>query len=208
MKDLGGLIGALMAVAALTAAPAHAQIAPADPIDALLKQKAVEDEPDVAASGSTAVEPDPVVPATAPAAPRSILTTPTFLHETGKAPDGPGTAADQAYDDRLRASASAMRRAYGPLEGGWTLSAAGRAVFQLQLVDRDGYVEGAWRDLRRPGALDGSGFIEDTPKTGGDVTLRFAGDAVLVLHPESGRWAGQLTEAGRSEAATLVRRGP
>ena len=206
MKQLGGLIA--IGLAALAAAPAHAQTAPADPIDALLRQRAIEDEPDIAATGSARVDPDPVAPV-APqpyVPPRPILTEPTFINDTGKAPDGPGTAADEAYDARLRASATAMRGAYGPLEGGWTLTAAGQPLFQLQLVDRDGYVEGAWRDLRRPGALEGSGFIEDAPKTGGAITLRFGG-AVVVMSPEGGRWAGQLTHDGRTEAAIMVRRG-
>lgn len=204
----GGLIPAIVTAAALAATPALAQAPPADPIDALLKQKAIEEEPDVAATGSAVIEPDPIAPvAPRTVAPRPILTAPTFIQDTGKAPDGPGTPADEAYDARLRASASAQRGGYGPLEGGWTLTAAGQPLYQLQLADRGGFVEGAWRDLRRPGALDASGLIDDTPKAGAEVTLRFGG-AVLVLHPDAGRWAGQVTEAGRTEAATLVRRGP
>jgi hypothetical protein len=195
--------------AALAAAPAHAQPAPADPIDALLRQRAIEEEPDVAATGSAAVEPDTATPATPQpyVPPRPTLTAPTYLHETGKAPDGPGTPTDAAYDARLRASASAVRAAYGPLEGGWTLTAGGQAAWSLQLIDRDGYVEGAWRDLRRPGALEGSGFIQDAPRSGGGVTLRF-GDVVAVLQAGAAGWSGQVTQAGRSEPATLVRRGP
>jgi hypothetical protein len=195
-------------VLALGAAPALAQPAPADPIDALLRQKAVEEEPDVAATGSSAVDPDPLPPAQPQAyvPARPILTEPVFLHEVGKAPDGPPTAADQAYDSRLRSSAAAVRGFQGPMEGAWTLSAGGRAVYALQLVDRGGYVDGAWRDLRRTGALDGSGFIDEVQRAGGDVTIRFAAGIMAVLRARDGQWTGRLTEGGRTETVTLVRR--
>jgi hypothetical protein len=209
MRLRGGLIAAV--VLALGVAPALAQPAapaPADPIDALLRQKTIEEEPDVAATGSATVEPDPVLPVQPqPYVPaRPILTEPVFLHEVGKAPDGPPTATDQAYDSRLRSSAAAVRGFQGPMEGAWTLSAGGRAVYALQLVDRGGYVDGAWRDLRRMGALDGSGFIEGDRAGGGDVTIRFAEGIVAVLRAADGRWTGQLTEGGRTEAVTLARR--
>lgn len=201
--------GAIMAVAlALVAAPALAQPAEPDPIDALLRQKTIEEEPDVAATGSSVVEPDPALPARPQAyvPARPILTEPVFVHEVGKAPDGPPTEADEAYNARLRASAATVRGFQGPMEGAWTLTAGGRGVYALQLVDRGGYVDGAWRDLRRTGALDGSGFIDEVQRSGGDVTIRFAEGIVAVLRAADGRWAGQLTEGGRSEAATLVRR--
>ena len=196
-------------IAACAAAPAFAQVLPppaVDPIDALLRQKAADtEEPDTA---SSAVEPGPIVPQTyVPPAP--LLKEPVFLHETGKAPDGPPTPADQAYDERLRASATAVRGFQGPMEGGWALVAGGRDLYALQLVDRGGWVDGAWRDVRRPGALEGSGFIEGVQRTGGgDLTFRFAADIVAVLHGAGGRWTGQITEGGRTEPVTLVRRGP
>jgi hypothetical protein len=210
MSVRGLLIAGLLAACA--AGPAFAQVPPppaADPIDALLRQKPVDpEEPDTAATGSSAVEPDPVVPPTyVPRAP--LLKEPVFLHETGKAPDGPPTPADQAYDERLRASASAVRAFQGPMEGGWALTAGGRDLYVLQLIDRGGWVDGAWRDVRRPGAPDGSGFIEGIQRTAtGDLTFRFAAGIVAVLHPSNGRWSGQLTEAGRTETVTLKRRGP
>lgn len=198
-----------MAVLALAAAPAHAQPPPPeDPIDALLRQKPVQtEEPDVAS-------PDPSDPSPLPAQPqpyvpaRPILTEPVFIDEVGKSPDGPPSAADQAYDARLRSSAAMVRSFQGPMEGGWTLSAGGRDVYALQLIDRGGWVDGAWRDLRRPGARDASGFIEGVRPSGGGVTFQLAAGAVAVLRASQGRWTGQLTEGGRTEAATLVRRGP
>lgn len=205
----GGLIAAVLW--ALSAAPALAQPAPpADAIDALLRQKAVDpDEPETAATGSR-VDPEPALPAQPQpyVPPRPLLTEPVFIHETGKSPDGPPTAADQAYDSRLRSSAAAVRGFQGPMEGAWTLSADGRALYALQLVDRAGFVDGSWRDLRRPGALEGSGYIDDVQRTGGDIIIRFATGIVAVLRSGGGQWTGQLTEGGRTEAATLARRAP
>lgn len=207
MRLRGALIAA--GIAALAAAPALAQ--PADPIDALLRGPARADpeEPDTAATGST-VDTDPAAPDLPRpyVPPRPRLTEPVFIHETGKAPDGPASPADQAYDSRLRSSAAAVRGYQGPMEGAWTLSAGGREVYALQLVDRNGYVEGAWRDLRRTGALEGSGFIDEIERAGGDVTFRFAAGTVAVLHAAEGRWTGRLTEAGHTETVTLSRRTP
>jgi hypothetical protein len=201
-----------MGLAALAGAPAHAQPTP-DPIDALLRPppKDVDaEEPDTAATGS-AVEAEPELP-TAPRPyvppPRSTLTAPVFVQETGKNPDAPPSPAEAAYDSRLRSSAASVQGFQGPMDGGWTLSAGGRALYALQLIDRNGSVEGAWRDLRRAGALDASGFLDAVQRTGADVTFRFSQTTVAVLRPEGGRWAGQLTEAGRTEAVSLTRRVP
>lgn len=208
MRRIGRIAAVLWA---LSAAPALAQPAPpADAIDALLRQKAVDpDEPDTASNGSR-VDPEPVLPPQPqPYVPaRPLLTEPVFIHETNKSPDGPPTAADQAYDSRLRASAAAVRGFQGPMEGAWTLSADGRALYALQLVDRGGFVDGSWRDLRRPGALEGSGYIDDVQRTAGDMTIRLTNGIVAVLRAADGRWTGKLTEGGRSETATLARRAP
>lgn len=209
MRLAAGLI-----LAALAATPAAAQ-APADPIDVLLRplpRDADVEEPDTAASGST-VEPDPTLPAGPPAyrpnaAPRPTLTAPVFVNETGKSPDAPPTPAEAAYDSRLRSSAASVQGFLGPLDGGWTLASGGRPLYALELADRNGAVEGAWRDLRRSGALDASGFFEIVERTGGGLTFRFAEGTVAVLRPEGGRWAGQLTEGGHSEAVSLTRRAP
>lgn len=206
---------AVLVLAVLAASSAHAQPA-ADPIDALLRPppKDVDvEEPDTAATGS-AVDPDPGLPS-GPRAyrpyvppPRPTLTAPVFVDETGKNPDAPPTPVEAAYDSRLKSSAASVQGFQGPMDGGWTLAAGGRALYALQLVDKNGAVEGAWRDLRRAGALDASGFFETVQRTGGDLTFRFTDGVVAVLHPDGGRWAGQLNEAGRSEAVILARRAP
>jgi len=203
---------AALIAAALLAGPALAQPAQ-DPIDALLRPPPKEidaEEPDTAATGS-AVEPDPTLPAGPQAyrpyvpPPHPTLTAPVFVNETGKNPDAPPTPAEAAYDSRLRSSAASVRGFQGPMDGGWTLAAGGRALYAFQLVDRNGSVEGAWRDLRRAGALDASGFFDIVERTGGDLTFRFEGGGVAVLRPDGGRWSGQLTEGGRSEAVSLTR---
>jgi len=203
---------AALIAAALLAGPALAQPAQ-DPIDALLRPppKDVDvEEPDTAATGS-AVEPDPTLPAGPQAyrpyvpPPHPTLTAPVFVNETGKNPDAPPTPAEAAYDSRLRSSAASVRGFQGPMDGGWTLAAGGRPIYAFQLVDRNGSVEGAWRDLRRAGALDASGFFDIVERTGGDLTFRFEGGGVAVLRPEGARWSGHLTEGGRSEAVSLTR---
>lgn len=129
------------------------------------------------------------------------------VDETGRSPDGPPSAEDEAYDSRIRSSAAAARAFQGPLDGGWTLIGGGRELYILQLADRDGVVEGAWRDPRRPGALDASGYLDVADRSDGSLVLSFTG-AFAVLRLVDGRWSGQLTEGERTERVTLVRRVP
>lgn len=117
------------------------------------------------------------------------------------------TAEDIAYDARIRAAAAAARGFEGPLEGRWVLTAGGRELYALQFADRDGELQGAWRDLRRPGALEGSGYLDLARRTEAGLVLSFTG-AFAVLRPEHGRWTGELTEGDRKEPAALERREP
>ena len=137
------------------------------------------------------------------AAPQSA---PVHIEETGRSPEGPPTAADLAYDNRLRASLAATRSFQGPMDGGWTLSAGGRDLYVFQLTDRNGAVEGAWRDPRRPGALDASGIIDQIERTEAGLILRIADRLVTLRADVEGRWTGDLSEAGRREAVILHRR--
>jgi len=206
----------------LAATPAGAQ--PADPIGALLDghgQQPPEDpdEPDEAAEKPLPPPPLPS-PETAaptpyrPSPPRPQLTAPVHIEETGKTPDAPPNVRDMAYDSRLKSSYASAQGFQGPLDGGWTLAAKGAEdLYALQLVDRADRLEGAWRDLRRKGALGASGLVDDIQRTGTDLTLRFAaGASALVtatLHSGyDGSWAGELTEAGRTRAVVLLRRYP
>ena len=207
------LAGAALAIGLAALGPCTwAQQPPvADPIGDLLRQRAVDPgEPDTAATGAR-VDPDPPAPPGVRASvrpPAPTLSRPVHVDETGRSPDAPPSPAQAAYDDRLKSSAASARGFHGPMDGGWTLSGGGRDLYAFQLIDRNGVVEGAWRDLRRPGALEGSGFIDAVERTGADVTFRFSGGAVAVLRDAGGRWTGELTEGGRTQAVSLVRRNP
>lgn len=131
---------------------------------------------------------------------------PIHIEETGRSPEAPLSPADVAYDERLRASMASAEAFQGPLAGGWTVVVDGRDCLALELADRSGKVDGAWRDLRRVGALDASGLLDQAERTVYGVRLRF-GERVLVLHRDAlGRWTGELIEGGRTEAASLKRR--
>ena len=203
----------------LAAAPARAQ--PTDPIGALLDHRAAEPkDPDEAAEKPRPqpTNPAPAVPTAglppAPipyAPPRPRLTAPVRIEETGKSPDAPPGVNDIAYDTRLKSSYASAQGFQGPLDGGWTLAARDAGdLYALQLVDRADRLEGAWRDLRRKGALGGSGLVEDIRRNGQDLTLRFSAggaDAVTaVLHAtQDGRWSGELTEHGVNRPVILRR---
>ena len=118
------------------------------------------------------------------------------------------TSADAAYDDRLRSAMASATAFQGPMEGAWTLASGTRELFLLQLADRNGVVEGAWRDPRRPGALEGSGFIEQVERSATALTF-WIKDQVIALNIDAdGRFSGELKGAGRTEAVTLRRRVP
>jgi hypothetical protein len=215
---------ALFLLIAAAALPARAQ-APAPGVDiigALLdptghSDSRDSDEPDTA--GQKPVRgPDPTLaglpPPSAAPPPRPQLTAPVHIEETGKTPDAPPTPRDIAYDSRLRASFASAQSFQGPLEGGWMLTAQGVDLYALQLVDRRDRLEGVWRDVRRKGALDASGLVDDIQRVDSDVTLRFtpkpgAPDAVAVLHGGGdGRWSGELTEGTQRRPVVLRRSGP
>ena len=212
-----GLVLALL----VASAPVSAQAQPVDIIGSLLNpadrfDPRDSDEPDTA--GQTPRQgPDPSLaglpPATAPAA-RPQLTGPVNIEELDKTPDAPPTERDIAYDNRLRASFASAQSFQGPLEGGWTLAAQGVDLYALQLVDRRDRLEGVWRDVRRRGALDASGLVDDIQRTGADLTLRFAPrpgapDIVALLHGGGdGLWSGELTEGTERRGVVLRRTAP
>jgi hypothetical protein len=206
----------VLAAAGLAAGPARSQSPPpADPIDALLRHQPAPikvippEEPDTAASGSQ-VEPDVAVPQAPPdrRPPAPKPGAPTRLDETGKSPDGPPTAADVAYDNRIRAGLMAAEGFMGPLDGGWTLLAGGKELYVLQLADRNGELQGAWRDPRRAGQPDSSGLIDEIVREGAAVRLRFAAVSGVLRPAGSGGWSGELIEGGRTQSVKLARRNP
>jgi hypothetical protein len=130
---------------------------------------------------------------------------PVFLEQTGRTHEAPPSVADLAYASRLRASYASAQGFQGPLDGGWTLAGEdGAPLYGLKVVDRgDGVIEGAWRDLRRTGALAGSGFIEAVRREGGALTLTFGPAVATFTGGYDGVWSGQLTDGGRARAVTL-----
>lgn len=137
---------------------------------------------------------------------------PVFIDQPVRTPGGPETYLDQAYEARLRASFLSAQGMKGPLEGGWTLAETGGAkLYGLQFVDSTGgTVDGAWRDLRRPGAIDASGLIVGASRVGSQFTLRFhsvtGGPVSATLTATAdGRWSGELTEKGERRAVYLQR---
>ncbi|HEX3367731.1 hypothetical protein [Phenylobacterium sp.] len=193
-----------------------------DPIGALLNPNAPpsrdEDEPDTAGQPRTAPEPEPGLLPTGPQpkvyvpAPRPQLDAPVSIDDLSKTPDRPPEVRDLAYDARIRSSFASAQSFQGPLDGGWMLSADGQDLFALQLVDRRDRLEGVWRDVRRKGALNASGLVDDLQRQGGELTVRFAQPGapatVATLHDAGdGQWRGELTEAGARHAVVLRRTG-
>jgi len=140
------------------------------------------------------------------------VTAPVQLDETGRTPDRPLNAYDMSYDARLRASMVSAQGMLGPLDGGWTLSAPGRGdLYAFELVDKGGPLEGAWRDLRRTGALNASGFLEDVQRVDTTLTLQFspreggARTAATLTYQPDGRWTGEMVDAGGRHSVILKR---
>ena len=189
----GGLLAALVVAPAFAQPPADP---PPDPIDELLRAAPLPIEP------FTPAVPPPPLPLMPP--PRGAEAGPLPLEQTGRSADGPPTESDLAYDNRLRASMAASQGLRGPLDGGWALMAGDRDLYVFELAERNGAVQGAWRDPRRPGV---SGFVDAIDRSGEAIVLRFAA-AVVTLRGAEGRWSGELREGERVEAVTLRRHGP
>lgn len=140
-------------------------------------------------------------------------TTPVFIDQLGKSPEAPPSWAEAAYESRLRASFLSAQGMQGPLEGSWVIAATnGGQLYHLQLVDAfGGSIDGAWRDLRRPGAIDSSGLIVGAQRIGSQFTVRFyppgAREAVVanLTATLDGRWTGELSEHGRRQSVVLRR---
>jgi len=177
-------------------------------------------------SGPLTTDEEDAVP-TAPVAPHKPTLLPIPLPEPAR-PDpvagSPATAsgtapmpAEQVYELRIRASVAAAQGLQGPLDGGWTVrDPEGVALYTLQLVDPasgNGPVEGAWRDVRRPGSVGSTGLIDTVERSGEAVVVRFsplAGQAaVLTVNPvDETRWSGSLVENGVSHAVVAEQQPP
>lgn len=148
-----------------------------------------------------------------PAPKRPLLSRPVNIDEHDKTPEAPLNPIEKGYENRLRSSFASAQGMQGPLDGAWALrSRGGQTLYALQLVDKGlSQLEGAWRDPRRKGATEASGFLADIYRSGGQLTLSFyprpgAGAAVVTLNASSGgEWSGELSEGGDRTAVTLKR---
>lgn len=147
----------------------------------------------------------------APAAPQP--TAPVFVDDYDRTPERPLNSVELGYESRMRSSFAAAQGMQGPLDGAWTVrSGAGQSVYTLLLVDKNnGRLEGAWRDPRRPGSRDSSGFLSAIQRIGTQLTASFypsagAGVVSLTLTPAAnGDWSGELTEGGRRSSVVMTR---
>lgn len=128
--------------------------------------------------------------------------------EASTGPDGAPTKA-QVYEYRVKGSVAAAQNLQGPLDGGWKIAGAdGAQLYALQIVDKvGGYgeLEGAWRDVRRPGTVGSTGLIEDLRRDGDTIVARFSPkggqSSTLTLRPAGyERWSGELAENGANLA--------
>lgn len=208
-------------------APEQAQTeAPKPPtLDQLISGAAPYDPPPApAAVAAPAALPDPVVAAPAPpsqaapyaspaqrAAPTSTRG-PVFIHERGATPDAPPTPRDTAYENRVLGVFHAQQGRQGALDGRWRVAAGGVDVYILQLSDPgagESRVEGAWRNLRREGSLDASGFVDQVTREGDEVVVRFTDASqrsaeIRLRNSAGGGWIGRIVwpEGGSNIAMT------
>jgi len=120
-------------------------------------------------------------------------------------PQGAYVPMAEAYDLRIKGSIVAAQGLQGPLDGGWAIEGPdGKRLYALQIVDKvGGYegLEGAWRDVRRVGAVGSTGLIDFVDRSYNGFQARFsprAGQlATLDLTPSGdGTWTGKLNENG------------
>jgi hypothetical protein len=128
----------------------------------------------------------------------------------GKLPGPPPSIPDLAYDARLLSSAAAAESFQGPLDGGWTLSVQGAGdLYALELTDKRDHVEGAWRDLRRPGDPAASGFLERVERSSSGLSLSFTPPGQAPISVALGpNLRGQAEQDGRRFAVALRRSAP
>jgi hypothetical protein len=187
---------------------------PDDPIGAILDAPPAQDQP-APPPAQAAPYPSASPPAQPPAPAASARGSdgrPVFVDDVGRTPDGPPTPTDRNYEARLRASFASAQGLQGPLDGRWTLSAAGQDLYTLQLVDSgDAPLEGAWRDVTRPGALEGSGFLSEVQRLGSSLTFRLyptpgAAAVTATLTPNAqGGWTGELSDGASRRPAAMRR---
>lgn len=200
---------------AAATAPVTAPVvaAPQAPDNAMSATDAVDPLADlITRSGpQTTDEEEPAAQAPLPPHRPTILPIPAPEPPAGTA--GGGSIAE-AYDLRIKGSILAAQGLQGPLDGNWTLASPdGTTLYALQIVDpAGGYggLEGAWRDVRRPGAVGSTGLIDVVDRSSGELVARFSPrsgqTATVTLRPlGDGGWSGSLNENGVDTPVTVRR---
>ncbi|CAN5128119.1 hypothetical protein BH10PSE3_BH10PSE3_23510 [soil metagenome] len=120
-------------------------------------------------------------------------------------PQGSYIPVAEAYDLRIKGSIVAAQGLQGPLDGGWAVEGPdGTTLYALQIVDPvGGYsaLEGAWRDVRRVGAVGSTGLIDFVDRSSGDFQARFSPrpgqlSTLDLTQRGDGTWSGKLIENG------------
>jgi hypothetical protein len=178
-----------------------------DPLADLIAQSGPQttDEEEPAAQAPLLPHKPTILPIPAPEPPPA--------QAAGAAPSGYMPVAE-AYDLRIKGSILAAQGLQGPMDGAWSLNGPdGATLYDLQIVDpAGGYggLEGAWRDVRRPGAVGSTGLIDFVDRSTGELTARFSPrpgqSATVTLRPRGdGAWTGSLNENGIDTLVTARR---
>lgn len=184
-----------------------------DPLGDLITQTGTTDEEDAQPAAPAPYHKPTILPIPTPEPP-SVSFPPEGDHAV---PQGSYVPAERLYELRVKGSIVAAQGLQGPLDGGWkVLGPDGSTLYALQIVDpAGGYgpVEGAWRDVRRAGAVGSTGLIESVERSGSDLVVRFSPrggpPAVLTLSPSgSTRWSGNLFDAGANQPVIAEREAP
>lgn len=195
--------------------PAPGQSVPAavDPLGDLITQTGTTDEEDAQPTAPAPYHKPTLLPIPTPEPP-SVSFPPDGDHAV---PQGSYVPAERIYEMRVKGSIVAAQGLQGPLDGGWKVSGPdGSTLYTLQIVDpAGGYgpVEGAWRDVRRSGAVGSTGLIDSVERSGADLVVRFSPrggpSTVLSLSPAGAtRWSGNLHEAGVDQTVIADREAP
>jgi hypothetical protein len=206
--------GAQAAAPVVSAPPSDApqatapQAAPA--LDSSQIPQALDPMADLISQSGQAVDEEAAETANKPA-PKHRATLLPIPPPEPEAPTGGELSKAQVYELRVKGSIAAAQNLQGPLDGGWNVATTnGGQLYALQIVDKAGgygELEGAWRDVRRPGSVGSTGLIEDLRRDGSDVVVRFSPkggqSSMLTLRPSGyERWSGELVENGVTQAVS------
>lgn len=134
----------------------------------------------------------------------------------------PLSSQPEVGESQIRANYQSAEAARGALDGRWALAPAdgGPPIYVFQFSDSGGaadarattpmapQVEGAWRDMRRPDALNGSGITETIRRDAQGITIVFYEDnqaQTFVLQPAGTAWTGQLMLGGARTKVLMTR---